>query len=129
MLPACIDRSFDRSHYCRVKRLKPVGNSLIIAIDRQEILYEIICTQTEKINLCCYLIHHKDRGRYFDHGTQSGRAAFNSFLRQQVPFFFKKLTRLMNFRDVGDHWEDNIDLSTARGDQDRSQLSTKVLRK
>jgi hypothetical protein len=73
---AGIGDHFEQAQYCRMGRLVKMGDLLVHAIDRKRILNQVVCTNTEKIDLRCKHACADGGARDFDH-----RANFDFFGR------------------------------------------------
>ena len=64
-----IDRHFDQPEDAGVSRLVKMGYLFVEPVNRQRVLNQIVCADTEKLHVTGQAVRRQHRGWHFDHGA------------------------------------------------------------
>src|ERR1044071_4609665 len=120
-----VERAIDALQHRRMKRAKPIRDRLIRAIHCQQVLHQVICAETEEINLARYLVGGHHSRRHFDHRTEPDTPGLLPFTFQPRPLFVDETTRAAHFRYVRNHRQHDVQAPVRRRPENGTRLCAK----
>ena len=118
-----LNRIIQRAQKGRVKAVVVARHLGVIAIDRQQILGQVVTADTKEINLFAALIDDKHHRRHFEHNAQRDLLIKrNMFAAQRLFGIRQLLLHPQNLLHRGNHRDHDFQRAVRRGAQNRPQL-------
>src|SRR5581483_849484 len=124
-----LDRVVDGGQDGGMQRLVEPRDLAIVAIDREEVLDQVVRADREEVDLPDELRRERDRGRDLDHHADRHRGVeVASLLAQLLLRLLEQLLHLPDLLDARDHREEHPDPTRGGHAEDRAQLHLEEFR-